>query len=370
MYYLRTLAFVILLAPSLTFADSTEPDPGFHAITFNQAFLNKPLLYPQILEKGEINYFRYVYDPIANPFESEKREFTATLSQLRHPQNAVVMNRFDNPFWIPELLEKAKNDPWTSIDEVYDFAVDEVELIGVLNANTTCVLNAFKKFDVYSMYVGDGYFIYSYELSPEEANILKLPPAKSNELYHYNIFYPSSFVGAYQSVVKYQIGRSHYEIAKNASLIKVPQLVIAWELIPVDNLKLLPGRGDKASRNEEREWRKEIESQMFANSGYVVFEPLVINEEPYGEYEECTQSDKQCEKRHGAKEETLAHGIFYLKPDLPLGDYPFIRQNLMEAIMSSIISGLRTSITDAKNGRVIRTIDGTLQPLKIEGCVW
>ena len=369
MKYLLGLALAILSTSPFTFANGLEPATVSPLLTLNQSFLNKPLLYPQIMEKGRADYYRYVYNPIINPLESEKQKFTVTLSQLRHPYNSIAMNRFDQSLWVPELLEKAKNDPWTDIDdEVYDFDVDEVELISVIRASTTCVFNAFKKFDIYATYVKDGYFIYSYELSEEEVNALKLQPAENNELYHYNIFYPSSLIGTYQSIIKYQMGSSHYEIVKDSSIIRVPQLTIAWKLLPVENLSSLPGRGDKISKSEERAWREEISGEMSANSGYVVFEPLVLNGELYGEYEECSMSDNKCEKKQGAKAETLAHGIFYLKPDIPLGEYPFVRQNIMDSIMNALISGFRASIADATKGKIIRTIDGTWQPLKIGGC--
>lgn len=361
------LVLTLIMSPSLLYGDDK-------AILLSQifssqrVFLNEPLLYPQLMEKQKANYYRFVYDPLSNPIEATKSLFTITLNQLRHPHNAIAMNRFDKSRWIPELLEKAKNDPWNGVeDEIYDSDVDEVELVGIITAGTNCVLNAFKKFDIYSSYVKDGYFVYSYALNEHEEELLKLKPTDNNELYHYSIFYPSSLIGAYQSIVKYQIAKSHSELKVGLSTKKIPKITIAWELIPTENFSPLPGRGDKASRAEENAWRDGIDSTMLANSGYMIFEPLIIDKDPQGDYEECSK-DNICVKKKAANEETFAHGIFYLKPDLPLGNYPFIRQNIMDAIMTAIFSGLRDVIRDSKNEKIIKTIDGTLQPLIIEGC--
>lgn len=343
----------LIFYSSLTYGDEN---------TISNLFLNKPILYPQIMENGKANYFRYIYDPLSNPLEARKRLFTIALEELRYPNNLVAMNRFDKSYWLPHLLEKAKMDPWSQIDdEIYDSDVDEVELIGVINASITCVLNAFKKFDVYSSYIRDEYFIYSYELNNNEKELLKLKPTEDNELYHYSIFYPSSLIGAYQSVVKYQIERSNYKIKGESSTIKVPQISIAWELIPIESFSSLPGRGNKKSIDAERAWRDQIDREMFANSGYMIFEPLLLNHEPQGEYEECSNNNNNnniCVQLNAKKKETLAHGSFYFKPDMPLGDYPFIRQNIMDSIMNAIFSGLRDVIEDAKTEKII----------KIEGC--
>lgn len=369
----RSLIFVaIFLYPFFSFSGGLDDSiVNANNPSYQQAFLNEPFLLPQFIDHEKVTYQRYTYDPFNDPLNATKEEVSLSISQVKAPYNRIAINRFDKSRWIPALLDEAKKDPWSYIpDETFDDGVDEVELLGIINASPTCVYNAFKQFDIYSIYVKDDYFLYSYELNNNEQELLKLKPAESNEIYHYTIFNPSPFIGTYQSVVKYSVLSSFrtQDNKSNGTYFKIPQTVIAWDKVMLSDFSLLPGRGNFQSKNEEKNSRKDSNGEMFANSGYMVFEPLILNGLPQGEYELCITENNVCSKRKNDKSETLLHGIFYLKPDAPLGDYPYIRQNIMDSILTSIVDGLRASISDAIKEVKIRTIDGVIKPLIIEGC--
>lgn len=369
----RSFIFVaIFLYPILSFSGGLD-DAIVNANnpSYQQPFLNESILLPQFIDHEKVTYQRYTYDPFNDPLNATKEEVSLSIYQIRAPYNRIAINRFDKSHWIPALLEEAKKDPWSDItDDTFDDGVDEVEVLGIINSSPTCVYNAFKQFDLYSIYVKDDYFLYSYELNNNEQELLKLKPAESNEIYHYTIFNPSPFIGEYQSVVKYTVLSSFrtHDNKSNGTYFKIPQTVIAWDKVMLSDFSQLPGRGSYQSKANERQHREDSDAEMYANSGYMVFEPLILNGFPQGEYELCSTENNACSKLKNDKSETLLHGIFYLKPDVPMGDYPYIRQNIMNSILTSIVDGLRASISDAIKGVKIRTIDGVIKPLIIEGC--
>ena len=357
------LPLVILITlPSQLFGAHLDLNgPANQLYDKNNAFLNAPIVRGDFLQNQTVRYTR-----IDSKFWDKKIEYS--LQQLRNPSTPVTaIYRYKISKWVPSLLLRAQEEsndfwesPWGEINSERDTAAEEVEVLSILKNSQSCTFNTFLKFDIYPIYAKESYldyFLASYSLNTQEINLLKLPLPLQNEIYHYSIFY-APFLGTYQSVVRYVYTDNFRDIQTGDKLIRIPQKLIAWEIQPVGDFSTLPGRGNIYQKNKEKEHRDAVNHELYANNGYVILEPLVLDGIPQGEHQECSLDGSNCQARTSNNHETLLNGNFYLRPDVDFGeDFVWERQLMMEHIINSIVTGIRKAIMDAANGKIL-----------IEGC--
>lgn len=361
------------------FAFAEEPN-GDWLYNKNLTYLNELTLRSSFLESHKVTYTRKTY----LGFSSEEKSFNlANFRNYSDPAIAIV--RFPESKWEPSLLERAQEeskesekDPWESeepdwgeIDPEVDTAVEEIEVLSLIPQGVECIFNSFLQFDIYPHFVSNfitSFFIYSYALNETEIELLSLPKLPEGDLYHYNVFH-APFLGDFQMVIRYVPETIEQVIKQSDKLIKYNEKRVSWELIPLEDFEPLPGRGSEAEKSEERETRGAITDEMYVNNGYMIISPLILDEVPQGKHEVCNLDGKNCVATTPENEETVANGIFYLRPEDDYGtSMIWERQVMMETVIEAIVNGLSGAITASVDDGFYFDDYGTKKEINIKGC--
>ncbi|MFC2074902.1 hypothetical protein ACFLRA_01350 [Bdellovibrionota bacterium] len=333
------LVFVLSLSNLSVADDDFSTNPLYQK---NSSFLHEPTLRPQFLETNSVTYSYYYPGDL---FELTK---TYDRNDLRTGELAVV--RFErslkmNPAGLPE----------------YDERVDQSEALSIIPSDVKSVFDVFLQFEIYPD-IASRYFQVSYPIEKEELEEAGIQ-TEENEIYQYNLFLLDipvisriipGLTPLYQTVIRYFHTDHLREFTTEENIRRrYKQKLISFELMPSNFFTpRLRKPGELGYSPEEARLRNEVNYEMNANHGYMIFEPLIINEIPLGKFDQWNQETEEWEPRHAVDPngnpmyETILSGISYLITNVPFPNIQYPKQRMVELTTAEFLNGLKEALAE------------------------